>query len=327
MFGHDCVMVTGGCGAMGSVLLNDLLEKYPETRFVNLDKLTYCGKAENIHIVPNYKLYKGDICDADIVTHILRTEKPAILIHLAAETHVDTSFGNSIQFTVTNVLGTHTLLECVKQYGNLKLFLHMSTDEVYGSVGIDDCLTEQAAFAPSNPYAATKVGAEMICHSYKHSFNLPIIIMRCNNIISPFQNVEKLIPKSIDCIRKGQKVPVHGDGKSLRTFIDARDVATALEVVIDTYFRDLHNAAWIFNIGTRDAHEFTVFDVVRAVAKHLINNDERTNEFEVKDYVEFVDDRPFQDKRYCIDSSLIRTLGWCEKYTFLDSLEYVIDRA
>ena len=317
MFGHECVMITGGCGAMGSVLVNYLKDKYPTTRFINLDLLTYCGHAENIKApFTNYKLYKGNICNAELVATIFSMEQPTVLIHLAAETHVDNSFGNSMQFTQTNIFGTHTLLECAKAYGKLKLFLHMSTDEVYGSVNSGECLSEGANFAPSNPYAATKVGAEMLCYSYRHSFKLPIVITRCNNIISPYQDVEKLVPRCISSIKYGALIPIHGDGQSLRTFIDARDVASALETVIQY---GAEGNVWIYNIGTTSKNEYTVLQVVKEVLKIL-----KPNEYNINNFIEFVPDRAFQDHRYSIDSSILRNLGWSEQYSFQDSLKYIL---
>jgi UDP-glucose 4,6-dehydratase len=173
---HKSVLITGGCGAIGSEVINHLKVKYPTTMFVNLDALTYAGKESHIEKpFNNYTFVKGSITDVDLVTHVLNTYHPTAIIHLAAETHVDNSFGNSFQFTQTNVFGTHVLLECVRKYiqlGNpFEVFLHMSTDEVYGSVNDDEpaCL-ETSLFSPSNPYSATKVGAEMLCHAYEKSF-------------------------------------------------------------------------------------------------------------------------------------------------------------
>jgi len=285
---------------------------------VNLDLLTYCGNENNIRPpFHNYKLYKGNITNAELVKTIFSIEQPTALIHLAAETHVDNSFGNSMQFTQTNILGTHTLLECAREYGKLKIFLHMSTDEVYGSVKAGESLSEEANFAPSNPYAATKVGAEMLCYSYRHSFKMPIVITRCNNIISPYQHVEKLIPRCISSIIHGKQIPIHGDGKSLRTFIDVRDVASALEVIM----KHGSNNTWVYNIGTSDKHEFTVLQVVQEVLNVLYPDEEHN----IMKYIKFVPDRPFQDHRYSINSSAIRKLGWEEQYTLLDSLLYVLN--
>jgi dTDP-glucose 4,6-dehydratase len=313
-------MITGGCGAMGSVIINYLTRKYKHTRFVNLDLLTYCGHEENICTpLDNYVLYKGDICDKDLVTHILNTEQPTVLIHLAAETHVDNSFYDSMKFSATNILGTHTLLECARQYGKLNIFLHMSTDEVYGSVDTGISLKENATFAPSNPYAATKVGAEMLCFSYKHSFGLPICITRCNNVISPYQDNEKLIPKCISCIKDGVKIPIHGHGKSLRTFIDARDIAFAFETIIENISTEKLRNHWVFNIGTSEKYEYSVLEIVQKIVGILKPGDD------ISSWVEFVQDRPFQDFRYSVDSGVLRSVGWHEKHSFDDSLMDVIN--
>ena len=324
MYGHKCILITGGCGAIGSVLVNVLKQTYPNTRFVNLDALTYCGRQENI--APpfhNYKLYHGDICDAPLVSHILNTEQPTVIIHLAAETHVDASFGNSMKFTQTNVMGTHTLLECAREYGKLCMFLHMSTDEVYGAIK-EGSVDENAKFAPSNPYAATKVGAEMLCHAYRESFGMPIIITRCNNVLSVFQHVEKLIPHCVDRIQKGERIQVHGYGTALRTFIDARDICTALDTIIHSGCR-VSDKTWIYNIGTTAGHEYSVLQVVTETLNLMKNNGQQQSEpAHLEDWVKFVPDRPFQDYRYSIDSSELRRLGWMEKYSFTDSLKHII---
>jgi len=319
MLGHNCVLITGGCGAIGSVLVNTWTAQFPDTRFVNLDALTYCGKAEHIELPhTNYKLYHGSICDADLVTHILDVEQPTLLVHLAAETHVDTSFGNSLRFTETNVVGTHVLLECARRYGKFRRIIHMSTDEVYGAVADHETCHEDAMFAPSNPYAATKAGAEMLCHAYLKSFRLPILIARCNNAVSPYQHPEKLIPKCIECISRGQRVPIHGDGSAKRTFIDARDIASAFEVIA------AHGAiGGIYNIGTDS--EWTVLDVVRHVA-HVLHPDRYASpeSVDVNDWAEWTEDRAFQDQRYAIDASSLRRLGWSARYSFNDAVQSVI---
>lgn len=320
MHGHEVVMITGGCGAIGAVVVNWLKSKYPYTRFINLDALTYCGKKE--HIQPpfnNYQFYYGCITDASLVSYILETEQPTLLIHLAAETHVDQSFGNSFRFTNVNVLGTHTLLECAKNYGKLRMFLHMSTDEVYGSVCDKETCTEESMFAPSNPYSASKAAAEMICHAYQKSFQMPITIMRCNNAISPYQHEEKLIPRCVETMLQMQlnsscaKIPIHGYGLSKRTFIDARDIATAIDVIVQKGV-----LGSIYNIGTGSTMERTVLEVVKTVI-HLIDVNANW-----KECIEYVPDRAFQDYRYSIDSSALRDLGWCEQVSFEDAVKEVI---
>ena len=314
------VLVTGGCGAIGSEVINRLKYlHFNTTQFINLDALTYAGREE--HIEPpydNYIFIHGDICDADLVLGALVKYQPHYIIHFAAETHVDNSFGNSLNFTTTNVYGTHVLLECVRQYmkfeNNFKMFIHMSTDEVYGSVeDTESPRTEDSLFQPSNPYAATKAGAEMICKSYERSFNLPLVIVRCNNAISKYQHREKLIPRVITSIMNFEKIPVHGEGKSKRTFIHAYDIADAMDLIIER-----GKIGSIYNIGTE--MEYTVKDVIKIILKMMLDN---TIE-DITPLVEYVQDRPFQDYRYSIDSSALRQLGWTEKVSFQDAISEII---
>lgn len=315
----SCLLVTGGCGAIGSEVINRLKGKYAKTHFVNMDALTYAGKKE--HIEPpydNYTFVYGNICDSDFVSYVLDTYRPDAVLHLAAETHVDNSFGNSFRFTQTNVYGTHVLLECMRKYinkgGVCRIFLHMSTDEVYGSVRDDEpARLEESFFSPSNPYSATKVGAEMICHAYQKSFGVPVVITRCNNAISKYQHKEKLIPRAVYNFLRGIKVPIHGRGESKRTFIHAYDIADALDII-------LHKGeiGKVYNIGTEEEH--TVMDTVATVL-HMVRPGEK-----VDDWVEYVEDRPFQDYRYCIDSNLLRSMGWMQKMSFEQSIKEVVDR-
>ena len=312
MHGHEVVLITGGCGAIGSCVVNYLKSTYKNTRFVNVDAITYCARRENIEEpAQNYMLYEGDICNVDFIRYIFKVEKPTLVIHLAAETHVDQSFGNSFRFTQTNIMGTHTLLECMQHIGGVKLFVHMSTDEVYGSVNDNEICTEKSMFAPSNPYSATKAGAEMLCHAFTKSFQLPIIIVRCNNAISPYQHIEKLVPQCVDSILNNRKINVHGDGKSKRTFIHATDIATALDKIVE-------NGAIgeIYNIGT--SMEYNVLAVIEEIVSQMKPLDN------YQDWIQFVPDRAFQDYRYSIDSTELRKLGWSEKITFKDAIKDVI---
>jgi dTDP-glucose 4,6-dehydratase len=312
------ILVTGGCGAIGSEVLNRLKLKYPNTTFLNLDALTYAGKEE--HIEPpynNYKFVYGNICDDKLISYVLNSEKPDGVIHFAAETHVDNSFGNSFQFTKTNIFGTHVLLECVRQYilqGNhFHMFLHMSTDEVYGSVDDNEpACSENSLHQPSNPYSATKAGAEMLCHAYQKSFHLPIIIVRCNNAISKYQNDEKLIPQAILRIKNGEKVKIHGAGNSKRTFVHAYDIADAMDVIMHFGINGK-----IYNIGT-DA-EFTVLETVETILSIM-----RPGEA-LSDWVEHVDDRAFQDYRYYIDATALKQLGWQDQISFRNAITSVVE--
>lgn len=310
---YKCVLITGGCGAMGSCVLNYLLRKYPKTRFVNIDCITYSAKESNINTygAQNYCLYKFDIVDYEKVKIVFEIEKPELVIHLAAETHVDNSFMNSMRFTRTNVIGTQTILECVKSCPSVKLVIHMSTDEVYGSVSDDSICTEESMFAPSNPYSATKAAAEMICHAYQKSYKVPIIVTRCNNVISPYQHDEKLIPQCVACIKEGCKIKVHGLGLAKRTFIHGDDIANALDIIAQK-----GTVGSIYNIGTD--MEYTVMEVVEIILGMMKPKES------IDDWIEYVPDRAFQDYRYCIDSSALRALGWKEQITFKEAVYDVI---
>ena len=309
---HKVVLITGGCGAIGSCVVNYLKDTYKDTRFVNIDSITYCARRENIEgSLDNYTLYEGDICNVDFIRYIFKVEKPTLVIHLAAETHVDQSFGNSFRFTQTNIMGTHTLLECIRDIGGVKLFIHMSTDEVYGSVNDDEICTEQSMFAPSNPYSATKAGAEMLCHAFLKSFNLPIIIVRCNNAISPYQHDEKLVPQCVECILNNRKINVHGEGRAKRTFIHATDIAKALDIITSR-----GSISEIYNIGTK--MEYDVLAVIREIL-HQMRPDEI-----IGDWIVNVPDRAFQDYRYSIDSTALRNLGWNDEISFKDAIADVI---
>jgi len=313
MHGHDCVLITGGCGAIGSQVINVLKKRYPDTKFVNVDALTYAGKTQSIEPpYSNYMFYHANICDQTRMMMIFKTEKPTLMIHFAAETHVDSSFGNSLHFTETNVIGTHTLLECAKAYNGFKTIIHMSTDEVYGPIEGESAKETTSIFAPTNPYAATKAAAEMICQAYMKSFNLPIIITRCNNAVSKVQHVEKLIPQTIMRLSRGEKIPVHGDGNAKRTFIHTTDIANAMDIIAEK--GEKHT---VYNIGT--THEWSVLDVITEVAQVMnVNKD-------IQELVEFVENRPFQDIRYSVDTTALQALGWSETISFTEALHECIN--
>lgn len=308
------ILITGGCGAIGTVVLEYFLNNYPNDEVINLDAQTYC--ANNYHTkflkLPNYKFIKGNICDEDLVNYILKTYNPEIVLHLAAETDVDNSFLNSTKFTETNVIGTHKLLECIKNYKKT-LFIHMSTDEVYGEVDNNQTCHENSMYAPSNPYSATKAAAEMLCHAYYKSFNVPIIILRCNNVISPYQHKEKLIPHCITQLMNNKKIKIHGNGSAKRTFIDAKDIAVAIDIIIEK-----GKIGEIYNIGTD--MEYTVMDVVKNIAKIM-----KPEESDIKNLIEYIPDRLYQDYRYSIDCTKLKNLGWEKNISFEESIKNVIE--
>ena len=245
--------------------------------------------------------------------HILNEYAIDGIIHFAAQSHVDNSFDNSLQYTMDNVYGTHVLLQASKEYGRLKKFLHFSTDEVYGEVDLEHpgC-HEKSLLNPTNPYAATKAAAEFLVRSYYHSFQLPTVIVRCNNVYGPNQYPEKLIPKFIKLLREGKKLTVHGTGETRRNFIWADDVAVATELI---YNKGEINE--IYNIGT--TQEFSVLDVAKILVEKM------TEDKALENHVVFIEDRPFNGFRYSVDTRYLRELGWKEEHNdFVKNIESLI---
>jgi len=307
------VLFTGCCGFIGSNTLNYLGEKYKNVNFVGIDKMDYCSDRKNVTLKENYKLYEGNINDDKLVMKILAEHSIDTVIHMAAQTHVDNSFGNSFQFTKDNIYGTHVLAECCKNYGKIKRFIHMSTDEVYGEVS-DEHLgcNEFSLLNPTNPYAATKASAEFILKSYNHSFKLPIIIVRCNNAYGPRQYPEKIIPKFIKLLKENKKCTIHGNGKSKRCFIHVDDIASAFDKIIHK-----GQLGEIYNIGSEN--EYTVNEVT----KILVNKIKK--EKYMGRFVEYVEDRKFNDRRYKVSYNKLIDLGWKEKKFFLNGIDETIE--
>merc|ERR1719320_1998169 len=276
--------------------------------------LSYCSNIKNLDPVKslNCTFIKGDIQDATLVAKVLNEHQIDSIVHFAAETHVDNSFGNSVAFTNSNVLGTHVLLECLRtSNGQVRRFIHVSTDEVYGSCLGGVAKHEQVALDPTNPYAATKAAAEHIVKSYLHSFQLPVIITRGNNVYGPRQYPEKLIPKFINRLHRGMKLPLHGDGKNRRSFVYVMDVAKAFDLI-------LHKGTTgeIYNIGTDN--ELRNIDVAEALIKAFGKEEQKDK------IISFVPDRAFNDVRYFIDSGKLHTLGWKPMTEFLTGLKETI---
>mmetsp|Transcript_8309 Transcript_8309/g.12678 ORF Transcript_8309/g.12678 Transcript_8309/m.12678 type:complete len:355 (+) Transcript_8309:107-1171(+) len=309
------ILITGGAGFIASHVVILMAKKYPQYKIVNFDRLDYCACIENLcelEDLTNYKFVKGDICSADLVNYVLDTEKIDTIMHFAAQTHVDNSFGNSIQFTRNNILGTHVLLEAAKIH-NITKFIHVSTDEVYGE-GHDDQapMIEDHVLEPTNPYAATKAGAEFLAKSYHRSFKLPIIITRGNNVYGPHQFPEKLIPKFINQLERGRPVTLHGDGKNTRNFLFVEDVARAFDVI-------LHKGlvGHIYNIG--GSNEVSNIDVAKEIMKVMGLSDRQ------EALISFVPDRAFNDLRYTIDNTALSQLGWKEEIAWKDGLRLTVE--
>lgn len=307
-------MATGFIASHVAILL---CQKYPQYKIVVYDKLDYCACLANLEEVfdlPNFKFVKGDISSPDLVSYVLREEKIDTILHFAAQTHVDNSFGNSFAFTETNIYGTHVLLESAKMCDTLRRFVHVSTDEVYGEGETfeSDPMSEEHVLEPTNPYAATKAGAEFLVKSYFRSFKLPCLITRGNNVYGPHQFPEKLIPKLTNQLLRGLPLTIHGDGTNTRNFLYVKDVASAFDVI-------LHKGlpGQIYNIGGKN--ELANVDVARQLLK-IFGRDE-----EEEKWLTFVPDRKFNDLRYTINSSKLHVLGWTETMPWEEGLAVTVD--
>lgn len=302
------ILVTGGAGFIGSNFVRYLVKKYPEYFIINYDKLTYAGNLNNLKDIenfPNYKFIWGDICNFEFLCHLLKDVDA--IVHLAAESHVDNSYGNSLTFTKSNTYGTHVLLEAARK-NNIKKIIHVSTDEVYGEI-LEGSFKEDDKLEPNNPYSASKAAAEMIVRSYYKTYKMPIIIVRGNNVYGPFQYPEKIISKFITNLLEDKKVPLHGDGSPIRTYIYVDDFCEALDIVFHK-----GKIGEIYNIGTND--EFSNLEVTKKILEKM-GKDES--------YIEFVPDRPFNDRRYSIDNSKLKSLGWKQKHSFEEGLNKTIE--
>jgi len=308
------ILITGGCGFIGSNFVNYVVSKYPEYRVVNIDAMYYSASLDYITVSneKNYKFIEGNVNDLNLVKYILKEEKITHIIHFAAQSHVDTSFDNSIQYTLDNVKGTHTLLEVARHVNKSIVFLHFSTDEVYGESQLDECAKhEMSVLCPTNPYAASKAAAEMYVNAYRHSYGMNTIITRGNNVYGPNQYPEKLIPKFIQLLKSGKKCTIHGDGSALRSFIHVYDVCVAVDII-------LHRGVIgeIYNIGSDD--ELSVLDIARILVNEICGDPD------IRDHIEFVADRPFNDKRYFINNEKLKQMGWKQEKNIYEEIKRLI---
>jgi len=280
-----------------------------------LDSLEYCSNLKNIGKLleeGSVTFVKGDIRSADLVSHILKDRRIDTVLHFAAETHVDNSFGNSFAFTETNVLGTHVLLEASVK-GKIKRFLHVSTDEVYGESSFTSSMRNfetTSLLAPTNPYSASKAAAEMLVMAYGRSYGLPFVITRGNNVFGPHQYPEKAIPKFILRLRANEKIALHGDGSTLRSYMHVSDVATAFDTILHR-----GETGHVYNIGA--LKERTIRSVAEDICK-LMGVDARENIIQVQD-------RVFNDRRYFVDVAKLSALGWTERVSWLEGLKQTVE--
>uniref|UniRef100_A0A6C0AYR0 NAD(P)-binding domain-containing protein n=1 Tax=viral metagenome TaxID=1070528 RepID=A0A6C0AYR0_9ZZZZ len=320
------IFVTGGAGFIGSNFINNFFENYKKSslnfKLINFDALYYCADQNNvlesIRNSPNYFFIDGNLQSYDLLKYIFETNEITHIIHFAAQSHVQKSFTDALQYTKDNVLGTHNLLEVSRLYcPTLEKFIHVSTDEVYGeSMLIHDerCKTEQSILCPTNPYAASKAAAEMLVLSYNHSFKMPIIITRGNNVYGPNQYPEKVIPRFIKQLKEGKKVTIQGDGSCVRGFLHSEDTANAFRKILEK-----GKVGEIYNIGCDEGMEYSILDVAKILIKKIKGEDVL-----VEDWIEYIEDRPFNDKRYYISNSKLKELDWEIKIGFEQGISGLI---
>lgn len=306
------LLVSGGAGFIGSNFIRYFLNKYPEHKVINLDKLTYAGNLNNLTAVsnnPNYFFVKGNIANEKDVKNIFEEFSPNFVVNFAAETHVDRSILDSTDFIETNVVGTQLLLDFSREY-KIEKFIHISTDEVYGSLGDTGSFTEQSQIKPNSPYSASKAGSDMLVRAAYKTYGFDTNITRCSNNYGPYQFPEKLIPLMIHNALNNKDLPIYGDGKNVRDWIHVKDHCRAIDLI-------LHKGkpGSVYNIGSDN--EWKNIDLVKLILKEL-NKPESL--------LKFVKDRPGHDRRYAIDSSKLREeLGWEPEIDFRTGIKQTID--
>mgnify|MGYP001603788794 FL=1 len=308
------ILVTGGAGFIGSNFIRYMLNKYPDYKIVNLDKLTYAGNLENLRDIennPNYNFHKGDIYDQLLVYQLIKLNKIDTIINFAAETHVDKSNINSVSFLMTNIFGTINLLELSKKTG-IEKYVQISTDEVYGSIE-QSSFDENSRFNPTSSYSASKAAADLLVLKYYKADNIPVIITRSSNNFGPYQYPEKLIPLMITNVLESKKIPIYGDGKNIRDWIYVEDNCEAIDFI-------LHNGkiGEVYNIGANNEKE-NVWIAKKVLSLMGKNQDEMEN------FIEYVKDRPKHDRRYSLNTRKINELGWKPKNDFESALEKTVN--
>lgn len=304
------LLITGGAGFIGSNFIRYIIKKYPDYKIINLDLLTYAGNLENLRGLEknkNYKFVKGNVTDKELVNSLVKDID--IIVHFAAESHVDRSILDSSAFIHTNIIGTHTLLEAARNNGNIR-FHHISTDEVFGSLEPNSpAFNENTPYDPRSPYSASKAAADHLARAYYHTFGLPITISNCSNNYGPYHFPEKLFPLFITNLIEGKKIPLYGDGMNVRDWLYVENHCSAIDIII-------HNGrigeTYCIGGNSERSNKEITFKILELMGKD-------------KSSIEFVKDRPGHDKRYAIDFSKIKNeLGWEPSVSFEDGLQRTI---
>ncbi|MEY2916941.1 MAG: hypothetical protein RIS73_655 [Bacteroidota bacterium] len=319
------ILLTGGAGFIGSHLTRLFVTKYPQYKIVNLDKLTYAGNLENLKDIeeaPNYSFVKGDIVDLALLRNLFKTHQFSAVLHCAAESHVDRSITDPLAFITTNVLGTASLLQVAKEFWaddlSGKIFYHISTDEVYGSLGSTGFFTEQTAYDPRSPYSASKAASDHIVRAFYHTYNFPVKISNCSNNYGPFHFPEKLIPLCIHNIINNKPLPIYGKGENIRDWLFVKDHVRAIDVIF-------HNGKMgeTYNIGGHN--EWTNIALVKELCKQMDEKLGREKGSSEK-LITYVKDRAGHDLRYAIDATKLKNeLGWVPSLQFEEGISATID--
>lgn len=300
------ILVTGGAGFIGSNYIRMMFNRYPDIEIINLDKLTYAGNPDNLLDISNsgYTFIKADICDPDAVSKAM--DGMDTVVHFAAESHVDRSIKDSSVFVMTNVLGTNTLLSCALE-SDIDKFIHVSTDEVYGSID-KGSFKETDPLAPSSPYSSSKASSDLLAMSYYTTYGLPVSITRCTNNLGPYQYPEKLIPLFITNLMEGEKVPVYGAGLNVRDWIYVDDHCSGIDFVLKNGY-----SGEIYNIG--GGSELTNLEITHRILKMLDKDDSM---------IRYVEDRKGHDLRYSLDCTKLMNMGWKPEFDFDEALRNTV---
>lgn len=313
------MLVTGAAGFIGCNFVQYMLAKYHDLKIISFDKLTYAGDLKSLENLPNEKNHtfvQGDICDAKLLDEVIKKHQVSIIVHFAAESHVDRSITGPKEFVQTNVMGTFTLLEAARKYGIR--FHHISTDEVYGSLNPQDpAFCETTPYAPNSPYSASKAASDHFVRAYFHTYKLPVTTSNCSNNYGPYQHSEKLIPTIIRCCLENKPIPIYGNGQNIRDWLYVEDHVAAIDLILNK-----GTIGEVYNVGGKNEH--TNLSLTKTICAILDELKPSSKKYET--LISFVTDRAGHDQRYAIDNSKIQTeLGFVPKYDLADGLRKTIE--